>query len=234
VASPGARTAPPPKKEEAPPKKDEENTSTEAEDEVGVFGLHPQAERGIIWGPLIVFGTCMILATPMFKDTTKSVILHLLDTWVFFTAPLEKLIIQRTGLFVALAAASSLAPLMIFMVINALRAASDIEQNMNSWQYIAMVFLLLASLATFLFTGQLNPTLEKWAAMTAPLEKLLIANTDTILLGMASLIFVPVIASLGAFLLRCMFGRKISVSIDFEEDMDAKTGDESEAEKSDS
>jgi len=234
VASPGARTAPPPKKEEAPPKKEDENTSTEAEDEVGVFGLHPQAERGIIWGPLIVFGTCMILATPMFKDTTKSVILHLLDTWVFFTAPLEKLIIQRTGLFVALAAASSLAPLMIFMVINALRAASDIEQNMNSWQYIAMVFLLLASLATFLFTGQLNPTLEKWAAMTAPLEKLLIANTDTILLGMASLIFVPVIASLGAFLLRCMFGRKISVSIDFEEDMDAKTGDESEAEKSDS
>lgn len=222
VASPGATAARKPgagaPKAAAPPAVAPAKTAeaqTKHEDEVGVFGFHPEVERAVIWAPFTIFIFMMLAAGP-FQETFKWVGLHCMETWVFFTAPFEKLITEHTGLLLALAAMTSLAPLAIFACVTAARAASEVEQNASSWQYAALVLLFVATLASFVYTGQFSGALQQWAVVSAPVEKVLIANADTIIAGCAALVIAPIAISIAVFMLKCMCGRKVSVTFEHE------------------
>jgi len=223
AASPGAKKAPAPPPKAPPPKaappvaetkKTAEELAAEAKEaEVGIFGLHPEVERGVIWGPLGVFVAVLLAAGP-FKETFGWFILHVLETWVLFSAPFEKMITEHTSLCVALAAMTSLAPLLIVVVVHVVRAASEVEQNASSWQYAALVILFLTTMASFFYTGQFQAAFAQWGIVTAPLEKVLADNADTIIASAAALVLAPIALAFVVFVLRCMFGTRVTVELE--------------------
>ncbi|CAE8629347.1 unnamed protein product [Polarella glacialis] len=139
--------------------------------------------------------------------------------WTSFSGPLEKWLVERSDLVVVLATLPVLGPLVLLVLVTAVRAASDLRK-LNLWQKFFLGSLVTCALATLLLENATRDFLidlfgkaaAKWDSISGPLEKFLVDHADHFVAGAAMITFLPfgIVAVVSS--LRLLWGCRLQIA----------------------
>jgi len=107
-------------------------------EEQTICGLHPEAWKALILGPLAVVAVITVM---VFMDLGAKIVASVQEHYHNFKGPVANVLLEHEGTIVAVALFTLMLPLVVVAVVTFFRAFSDL-QYFNWWQKILFVALI--------------------------------------------------------------------------------------------
>lgn len=185
------------------------------EEAKNICGLHPEAFRVLIVGPLAV--ATVIVAT-VFMDVGKHTVAFVQKHWTSISVPLGKFLTNNVDAIVLASTLATFAPLAFAGLVVLIRATRDLK-NFPDWQKLLLFVLVSAALATTTYYWKAvswtsNEVRKYWNKVSDPIEDILATKVDSIIAGAAILCLAPIGAALIMYALRAMWNCRIRIVVE--------------------
>jgi hypothetical protein len=188
-------------------------SQAKAEDTRLICGLHPEAFRVLILGPVAVGA---VIASTVFFDVGKITIAFVTKQWSAVSGPVGTFLGNNSDLIVACAAAAAFAPLALVFAITVLRAFGDVKK-FSVLQQVLFYILVVGALATLVTTEGTLWTFDQvraqWDKVSDPIEEILATKSDSILAGAAIFCLTPVAAAALTYAIRALWGCRCKIVV---------------------